>query len=59
MYISINSYNIYFYISVYMEICNYLISVNTETTINTYFTTYTQVILRKCHKSIAPYISNY
>ena len=33
-------------------------SAYTETTVNTYFTTYTQVILRKCYKSIATYISS-
>ncbi len=36
----------------------YLISVNTESIYYTYFTTYTQVILRKWHKSTAPYISS-
>ena len=40
------------------KIYNYSISIFTEITINTYFTTIAQVILRNYVKSIAPYISS-
>ena len=35
------------------------ISIFTESIYHTYFITNTQIIRRKCYKSIAPYISNY
>ena len=37
----------------------YLFSISTAYIIKSYFTTYTQVILRKCIKSLASYISSY
>lgn len=48
----------YFCISIYTEIQKYILSIYTDYSNCTYFTTTTQVIFRKCYKSIAPYISS-
>ena len=49
----------YFCTSIYTEILKYIFSIYTDYASYTYFTTTTQVISRKCIKSIAPYISSY
>ena len=50
--------SIFMYYPYIQKIYNYSISIFTEITINTYFTTIAQVILRNYVKSIAPYISS-
>lgn len=51
-------FSIFIYYPFLQIIDIYSISVYTETIINPYFTTYAQVILIKCYKSTAPYISS-
>ena len=52
----------YFHISVFpyiQKVGKYILSIYTEYNSYTYITTNTQVILIKCYKSTAPYISSY
>ena len=46
------------YYSYILKVYIYILSIYTESSINIYFTTFTQVILRKYYKSIASYISS-